>query len=463
MNEENSRYLEWLLVISNTRLLFNTSAEMEKMLDAGWIHNNGMKRYLSTPQRERVTFRDMRVEVELMTGGRLSLENVMEQYHRAWLFYRKNLNRRVNPEQVALKLLAYCYPPFCRKRIGAKLKAIFEQVVECGINVPILVLLLMKAIPGYESRLGDVTDIHIQFERVIGLLEQFVASNPLFSVLPALIRAREENLKTRIMLLYHVDTILDVYESYSGADNTYRTVDYLKCTRVNPDIAGYWNECGGELQSTTFWQIEESDDCGIYFLTHWRKDADNKITGIRYSMSLNDFDDGKLIVCVMHPEAIDYLVKGRKLDDRCQVWYQTELIDGVPTNLPLERAMSSTVWPSRISLTRCTSPEVNGQYEQWLHHDCKVVKPFGNFEFKFYISLYAITPTHLYVRIGDDEYFKIPKSANEGFARITIDDNVGLLVMNETMYLAFDELLLYIPTDKKTLKRYGIERVSSIT
>ena len=51
------------------------------------------------------------------------------------------------------------------------------------------------------------------------------------------------------------------------------------------DIRGFWNECDGQLLYTSFWQIEDDmDESGTYFATHWHKDGENRLTGIRYTM-----------------------------------------------------------------------------------------------------------------------------------------------------------------------------------
>ena len=57
----------------------------------------------------------------------------------------------------------------------------------------------------------------------------------------------------------------------------------------------------------------------------------------------------------------------------------------------------------------------------------------------------------------------IPRDAVEGFNQIQLNDNVGLMTMNGATYLAFDEMLVYIPTTKNSLKKYRIEKVNCIS
>ena len=39
-------------------------------------------------------------------------------------------------------------------------------------------------------------------------------------------------------------------------------------------------------------------------------------------------------------------------------------------------------------------------------------------------------------------------------------DNVGTMLMDNKLYLAFDEIMLYIATTKNELKKYGIKKIN---
>lgn len=463
MKQEPTKYEEWLTTIANTRLIYNTMDELEDMLDNNSIHSNGIKRSFTSQQKMRSAYRDLKVEVELMTDGIINLDSMIHHYQKAWNFFHANLYRRTNPEQVAIELLSFCYPPFIRKGIGAKRTAIYEQIIEQNINIPFLLLFLMKSIPGYDSKDGDTNDMPLQFERIMTLLQDFTCKDSEFSILPSITRAREETNKSRLMLLYHVSMILDTYESYADTTNIYDTANDVKESQVNLEIEGYWNECGGELLYTYFWEIEKANNYGTYFMTRWHKDANNRLTGIRYTLFIVEGADGKLLYYMLHPEAIKRRMNGLAYEDADQVWYKTGRVDDCPNELPLHRLMYSATWQQDIHLTRCTDEKVISQYERWLNKECVIVKPYQHLEYNFYPNLYAVTQTHLYIPSETEgEFYKVPKDAHEGFDRIQIDDNVGTLRMNGKTYLAFDELLLYIGTSKKELQKYNIERVNCI-
>ena len=83
MLQESIKYDEWLTTIANTRFIYNTIDELEDMLDNHSIHSNGIKRCFTTKQKLRSAFRDLKVEVELMTDGIMNLDRVITQYQRA--------------------------------------------------------------------------------------------------------------------------------------------------------------------------------------------------------------------------------------------------------------------------------------------------------------------------------------------------------------------------------------------
>lgn len=463
MIHEPQKYEEWLTTIANTRFVFNTLDELEEMVGNHAIHSNGIRRCFPTLQKLRAAYRDLKVEVELMTDGFFQLDEVMLHYQRAWMFYRDKLYRRTNPRQIAMDLLIHGYAADGQEPAGMRNELLYSQIAEQQIHVPFLILFLLKILPGYDSKGGDVTDMYRSFEEVMQLLEQFTSNHTLFTLLPVITKARQESRKTRLMLLFHLSHILNTFTAYTTQTNLYDTAVNLKMQRVPLDIAGFWNECGGRLLNTQWWQIEAATEEGTYFMTHWRKDAGNRLTGIRYTLFVMEGADGGLVYYLLHPLSIAHRMQGLAYADRDHVWYRTDLLPVVPAEMPLQRVLPSQVWPNTISLSRCTDEEVIAQYRQWIGQECRIDKPYGHLEYEFHQCLFAITSTHLYIASETaGEYYKVPKSAHEGFERIQLHDTVGLMRMDGQVYLVFDEFLLYIPTDASHLQTYQIERVHHI-
>lgn len=463
ITEEHNKYEEWLTTIANTRLLFNTVEELENYLENHSIHSNGIRRSIVGQARLRSVFRDLKVEAALMTDGLVDLDKMLMRYKSAWNFFKANLSRRNDPTQIAMELLHFCYPPYQSEGLGKKKARIFGEVINQNINVPFLILMLLKIIPGYDSKEGDVINIAYQYEQAMEMMEHFSERVTVFSVLPSITKARGEKNKTRFMLLYHISQILDTYESFIDSENMYVTSSEMKASSIDLELDGYWNECEGKLLYTDFWQIECTLNSGSYFATKWHKDSTGALIGTRYTMFLNEAQDGRLSMYMLHPESIRNRMKGKEYGDGDHVWYVTDMPEGVePNKLLFVRCMASNVWKQHLHLTRVTDEVVIAQYENWFKK-CDIRKMFEELEYEFHPNIYAITNNDIYVPTGTDgEYYKIPRNAVDGFEQIKLNDNVGLMKMNGSTYIAFDEMLLYIPTSKNSLKKYGIEKVYCI-
>lgn len=463
MQEDSRKFEEWLTTIVNTRLIYNSMEEMESVMDNHSIHSNGIKRCLKSPQKMRAAYHDLKVEVSLMTDDYIGLDILLQQYRTAWEFYRSNLARRSNPADVALELLRYIYLPQRMENVARKKCEIYEMAIQQGISIPFLLLLLLKIIPGYDSKGGDVENISQDFMTVLSLLEQFTDGETIFSELPVITKARNEQHKSRLMLLYHVTNILDTYEAFFDSGNIYSTSTEMKQNLIDFDIEGYWNECDGKLKFSDFWKIENTLDGGCYFATHWHKDSDNNLTGIRYTLFMLESADGRLIAYIVHPKAIMHRIKGLDYADSDHCWYITDMPSVLnPETMPFKRVLPSKSWNMQMNLTRITESSVSECYDNWFR-TMKTVKPFENYEYELRPGLYAITQTHLYILSENKgEYYKVPRDINEGIQKLKFGDNVGIMQMDNKTYLAFDELLLYIDTTKSSLKKYGIERVGQI-
>lgn len=463
MRKEEAKYEEWLTTISNTRLIYNTMEELEEMLGNHAIHDNGIRRSLPTLQKQRSSFRDLKEEVTLMTKGIIDLEKVLIDYQAAWDFYQKNLARRSNPGKIIQELIDFAYPPYQEMGLTPSKKLVYEMALSQEINLPILILLILKVMPGYNSKSGDVTDMPLLYGKVIKQMETITQGKTIFQTIPAIIQAREEEHKSRITLLYHLKRILDTYESYGEEANIYSEADDFKRSSISLDIDGYWNECGGEANDTQYWTIEAASNAGVYFATHWRKDAGKQLICTRYTLALFEDSSHRLIAYILHPESILHRMQGMPYGDNDHVWYVADMPEtNCPDQLLFERLMNSEVWASQLHLTRCRKKEVIESYRKWEKH-CEIVSPFAHLEYDFRTSLYAITQEHLYIASRNEgEYYKVPRDAFDGLEQITLNDVVGTMEMGGATYLAFDELMIYIPTTEKDLERYGIELTHTI-
>lgn len=271
----------------------------------------------------------------------------------------------------------------------------------------------------------------------------------------------EERLTTiaNTRLIYNtMDELEEMLDNHSIHNNGIK-----RCFASQQKMRSAYRDLKVEVEYMTDWQIEDTIDEGCYFMTRWQKDSDNRLTGIRYALFIVENTDGGLIYYMLHPNAIKRLMNRQVNEDADQVWYKTEWLDETPDELPLQRLMRSASWQQNIHLTRCTDEAVISRYDRWLTKECEIVRPFQHLEYDLTPNLYAVTQTHLYIPSENEgEYYKIPRTAYEGFERLQIGNKVGTMLMDGKTYLAFDELMLYIGTGKKDLQKYGIQKVSSI-
>ena len=459
----NNTYEEWLTTIASTRLLFNTMAELENWLDNHSLHNNGVKRSFKSVQRMRAAFRDLKEQVRLDTDEAEDLELLLGEYHSAWRFYEKHLSRRANPEELAFQLLQFCYAPAPPTNLNPRISQTFLQVQTERISTPFLIAFLLKAIPGYGSRDGDATDMPQKYETVMQLLERVTSNTPTFTLLPALAKAKQEQNKTRLMLIYHTREVLEIYNGLTHPQGIYDTVDYVKQQTMALDLDGFWNECEGRNEHTHFWQFVEADNNTGHFMYHWEKLADGTMRHTRFLVRFLCGEQGKCVANIMHPLAFWQHIQGHPYSDAVNTYYFVEKSKGKrPLKLNLLREFPCKEWPAKINLTRVTDETLNEQYANWIAHSKEVTALYPSAEYLFHPSLFAVSINYIYIlSVIDDFLYRIPRDAHDGFERIKMGDNVGVLLMDNKAYLAFDELDIYLLIEPETLEKYGITQVAN--
>ena len=443
----NNTYEEWLTTIASTRLLFNTMADLENWLDNHSLHNNGVKRSFKSVQRMRAAFRDLKEQVRLDTDEAEDLEMLLGEYQTAWRFYEEHLSRRANPEELAFPRIAQT----------------FLQVQTEHISTPFLVAFLLKAIPGYGSRDGDATDMPQKYEAVMQLLERVTSNTSTFTLLPALAKAKQEQNKTRLMLIYHTREVLEIYNGLTHPQGIYDTADNVKQQTMVLELDGFWNECKGRNEHTHFWQFVEADNNTGHFMYHWEKLADGTMRHTRFLVRFLCGEQGKPVANIMHPLAFWQHIQGHPYSDAVNTYYLVEKSKGKrPLKLNLLREFPCQEWPAKINLTRVMDEALNEQYANWIAHSKEITALYPSAEYLFHPSLFAVSVNYIYIlSVIDDFLYRIPRDAHDGFERIKMGDNVGVLLMDNKAYLAFDELDVYLPIEPETLEKYGITQVAN--
>lgn len=457
-------YASRLVTIANTRLLFNTTAELEDFLDIRGIRTNGILRCCPTPQRVRATYRDLDDESRIQSDGQFSLSWLLPCYEAATDFYKQRLARRRDPETIATRLLDLYFNAPMRRRPSPTIAAIYRDMMERDINPFILLLLMLKAIPGYDSKTGDVTDIDQQFEKVMRFLSVYTRDE-LFGEAPVVKAVQNETTRTRLTLIRHTLNILGTHEAYSTPDYLNQTVERLKQGIIDLDINGFWTS---SLDKRTFWHIQAANNTGAYFATLYTREGPLMLTASHYVFNLFSESSDRMVAYVQGPEAMKHLITKHKFADGDVAWYIAPKYDSdAPQSLSFMLYIPTPLWPERIELTRVTDPLTVNRLQHEI--DCHPVEQlYQDAQYTLSIGIFAITRQAAYILDETDQsFYRIPFFTSHKFESITLSDNIGILTMGGRRYLAIDEHLLYIPispaaTAPRHLRRYGITRITDL-
>ena len=443
---------EYLRIIERTRLLRNTSDELGKLVGFSVGSGNGLARMGGkSPFLKDAIFRELAHLVE--EDYELNLQQVLDTYFEADLFIEK-YGAFLKQKSVPYSLVRYFYDDADRTD---DISMIVDKME--GRHVPIIILMILGALPRISSKGGDVKDIENSYKKAFKFLRETVCTNTPFKVLPALIQMedaqrRDPSVMNRIHLIYSFNIVLNTYGSLSTRMRLVQTNKELEDTIVFPDIEGLWVE---DDVSTVFWKYEviaNGYKLRRYLLNEERKE-------LRYTeffMKFYDSPDSSW-AAILHPKSIEFLLSGKPTPNQYISYVAFDLTDDQLTFEPL---LEEGRWFSVRKLKRSKHANYlekilsNDRYEKI--NECK------EYDYEFVILLSAITNYHVYIDAPNGRYYKVPKNLNECLESITINDDAGIIQFENKTYLAFDSCNLYydVSTPQK-LADLGIEIVDSIT
>lgn len=458
---DEPKYLEWLNTIANSRLLFNTIGELEDYLDNHNIHTNGIKRCYNTKQKARAAFADLCLyvaETAKMTSNDFCI--LLDYYKKTSEFYQKRLSRRKNPDDIIKTILDNYFLNPERRNCSPSMNSIIQESIDNDIDIPILVLLLVRAWGGYKSKDGDIVDLWERYKHTIDLLEDYSEEIGCQMPFPPIVSARNEEYKSRLTLAYHVREIIEKARQFSDPDRIFRSVHNAR--NLDMDIEGYWNECGGKAERTDFWQIEKTTDTGLYYAIKFNKIEGGKVERTRYSVDFSEDDFGRVTAMFMHPKAGRHYFDDDDYDESDHCYYKMDMPDDVSnvTELDMIEALNYHGWPKRVVLTKVTEKSIIEYYDKTLNNS-QIINKFKKLETEFTKSLYAITDKHLYIKAMEDgKLYKVPTDIIDSLRLVDMDSRIGLLKVGNTEFIALDDFNVFIPV--KDIKECGIEVVDRI-
>ena len=336
------------------------------------------------------------------------------------------------------------------------------------LNIGILLLLLYKVIPTYDSRMGAVENIKDDYAKVKDLLsecyERFGVTEDHTSIC-----IFDICLKDKVFELNRISLITLFYKVINhilNSINPLNTFDNL----AHFNIEGIWID---KENKDLFFEIDENDQC--YFMKAYRVDKMYAYyTWYGLSILQHETVDPKkrLQLCTVHP-------KGRK---KHLLKEQLGSLDTSSDYLLFDdedRPREMTLIPNQHhpnyefnakKLHRLSQKDMEKFYAEL--ESKKLVDKYEKYKSEYIpdSEIYAITREFIYVISGNNEHegeikflYKIPKERyiEDDIYDINIYDSVGeCIIANDGPYLGFERIGLYIDirTEEKMLEA-GIELV----
>lgn len=433
-----------LSMIERTRLLKNTSKELEQLVGFSIGSGNGLARKggKSLFVKDAI-FRELEYIVRQQTE--LDLQDVLDAYIEADRICER-LGCVANPEQFCQHLVWHFYAD---AEVTDDIASIIDKVK--ADQLPILVLLVLRLLPRLSAKGGDVKDICQDYRRLFSWLSKTVNKDIMMQRLPLLTQIEDEvrhspDIKSRIHLISTASQILNSYGAISTRERISISNRELLENQFDPGVDGIWTE--DEL-STVFWQFE-----GIangYHLCRYQIDTTRKsLVFTKCFMKFFHLGDD-IMALVIHPHAIHYLVSEKKMPNNlfayldCQmkvdregkadhfISFSPQSADGQWFTLrKLKRSEKEAFFQNLLD---------DGRYEKTDSH--------ANDDYDFTLSLAAITNDHIYISKDESTFYKIPKSLNGLLEDVGFNSNAGVMSFKNTSseetatYIAFDDFNLY--------------------
>ena len=455
----------YLRMIERTRLLCNTTAELETLVGFSIGSGNSLVR-----KGGKSLFMKDAILRELAHIAKqdtdLDLQEVLDAYIGADRICER-MGNVANPALFCQHLVWYFYSD---AEATDDIAPIIDKVE--AEQLPILVLLVLKLLPRLSAKGGDVRDIRHAYRRLFSWLSETVNKDIMMQKLPLLTQIEDEvrrhpDIMRRIHLISTANQILNSFGAVSTRERISLSNKELLENQFDPEVEGIWTE--NEF-STVFWQFE-----GIangYHLYRYQADSSRKsLVFTKYFMKFFHLGND-IMALVIHPHAIRYLVSGKKMPNNLFAYLDCHIeignegnSDAVITFIPQS---ADGHWFALRQLRRSEKVDFfkhlldDEQYEKTDSH--------ASDDYDFIISLAAITSDHIYISKDETTYYKIPKSLNGLLEEVGFNSNAGVMSFKDTAdgepatYIAFDDFNLYYNiSTKELMAEHQIEVVDSIS
>lgn len=452
------------------RLFCNTNQELSKYIGYKLSSNNSIKRV--SPFMARGIFRELCWKTQEQLPDSLALEELLVEYEKTSSFFKEHIkeNSSLLQEDSICELLKYVY--IADYQLPAEKKDLHKpgaEIIEQNLHMPILLLLMLKILPSYTSRKGDVKDPVGDFHRVYQFLRRFIAANSMFDELPVLERFEKQvsdgTYCNRLFLIYVTSIALNTFSCYMNPQELYALNASVNEVRImlNVDEA-IWVE--PEMLSTpsVFWRFERlaTND---YFLYRYALNTEKKeLVYIRYEVSFINDSREQLTLFVDTPASILPIIENKTFPDDVWAIFACKLDSWeMPHSIELRSLLPNGANFPAKKLIRLTEKNKEEQLMRCLDGAYAIKNKFPELDYTLLLYPLAITRDCIYIkdeeRSEDDApvYYCIPKALNEGLEDITVKDAVGVLTINGRKYINFVPLMLCLEvTDEAKCQESGV-------
>ena len=336
-----------------------------------------------------------------------------------------------------------------------------------GINIAILALMLLKIIPGYNSRNGEVEDIGNDYSRVCSLIDQFyLNANIECNLFRKNIEDKIKEGKIRLNRVCIIE-VLDVCMNNVDFSRNHRHELHELYRYYNID--GLWVESGKD-QPTVFYNI--------YFngMTYNMEMVDISKRPVQYILfgveTIYDEYEAKIEFITAHPRGRTRLVQGKAVGVLDYSVHNLELLDEFgnpdfenPVMLKLTDVYVHPNYDFHVKMLHKASESLDKLFESTVT-SCECCDRYANYRTVYDVGtcILAITQNHIYVKARENNFvYRIDKEKYEykNISSVRIDSPAGIAtVASDGPYIGFESIGLYIDVkDENTLHNKGVKKI----
>ena len=461
----DGRAENYLRLIERTRLLKNTSEELEKLVGFSIGSGNGLARKggKSLFIKDAI-FRELAHIAKQQTE--LDLQEVLDAYIGADRIIER-LGSVVNPALFCQRLVWYFYAD---AEVTDDIAPFINKVEQ--EQLPFLVLLVLKLLPRLSAKGGDVKDICQDYRRLFSWLSETVNKGIMMQKLPLLTQIEDEvrrspDIMCRIHLISIANQILNSYGALSTRERISMSNKELLENQFDPEVEGIWVE--NEL-STVFWQFERIAN-GYHLYRYQLDSARKSLMFTKFFMKFFHLG-GDVIALVIHPHAIHYLVSGKSIPNNLFAYLDCQMqVDDKNQRVSAISFSTQSTDGQWFPLKQLRHSEKEEFFQSLLDDErYEKTDSHANDDYDFIMALAAITNDHIYISKDETTYYKVPKSLNDLLEEVGFNSNAGVMSLKHissgklATYIAFDDFNLYYNISTlELMEEHHIEVVDSIS